>query len=399
MSINFRRSRIMKHQFTALLAAALLVPAAALAQSDSLDTSRESLRGVSIELREEIKDNYIFIFKNNMKATDITGAARALATNAGGQLGYVYKDTSMRGFTAKMSKSSAAKLAANNPAIAYYEPDSIVYISQNIGDPDKEPISGPEPFSQTTPWGITRVNGVQHTSNLHRAWIIDTGIDLDHPDLNVEVSRGANFVTNGPNSPDDGNGHGTHVAGTIGAINNSIGVIGVAPGTAVVPIRVLNNQGSGTLSGVIAGINYVAANAQPGEVANMSLGGAPSTALDNAVIAAADLGIKFAVAAGNSGQHASGTSPARVEHPNVYTVAAIDQNDAMGSFSNFGNPPIDCADPGVGILSTWLNGGYNTISGTSMAAPHVAGILLLGPVAFDGYALNNPGEPIPICVH
>lgn len=389
----------MKYKFTALLAATLLIPTATMAQTDSIGTSGESLRGVSIELREEVKDNYIFVFKNNMKAAEASSIARALTANASGQLGYVYKDTAMRGFTAKMTKAAAAKLAENNPSVAYYEPDSIVYLLQNKADPDKQPVFDPVPFSQTTPWGITRVNGVEHTKNLLRAWVIDTGIDLDHPDLNVETARGANFVTSGPNTPNDGNGHGTHVAGTIAAINNSIGVIGVAPGAAVVPIRVLDNQGFGTLSGVIAGINHVAANAQPGEVANMSLGGAPSTALDNAVIAAADLGIKFAVAAGNEGQHASGSSPARVEHPNVYTVAAINQNDTMASFSNFGNPPIDCADPGVGILSTWLNGGYNTISGTSMAAPHVAGILLLGPVAFDGYALGNPGEPIPICVH
>ena len=113
-------------------------------------------------------------------------------------------------------------------------------------------------------------------------------MDQDHPDLNVDTARSANFVSRGRDTKDDGNGHGTHVAGTIGAIDNNIGVIGVAPGAPIVGVRVLNNNGSGSLSDVIAGIDYVAANAAPGDVANMSLGGGVSQALDDAVIAASN---------------------------------------------------------------------------------------------------------------
>ncbi|GEQ98260.1 hypothetical protein JCM17844_18970 [Iodidimonas gelatinilytica] len=122
--------------------------------------------------------------------------------------------------------------------------------------------------------------------------------------------------------------------------------------------------------------------------------------MNDAVIAAADTGVKFAIAAGNEAQDTNNVSPGSTEHPNVYTVSATDSNDVFASFSNFGNPPVDCAAPGVSILSTWNDGGLNTISGTSMATPHVAGILLLGPAVFDGTANNDPdGFPDPICVH
>jgi len=139
--------------------------------------------------------------------------------------------------------------------------------------------------SQETPYGITRVNGgVTYTGN-GVAWILDSGIDLDHPDLNVDASRGYNAFTSGKDgkSLDDGNGHGTHVAGTIAAIDNTEGVIGVAAGATVIPVKVLGARGSGSYSGVIAGINHVAANGSSGDVANMSLGGPVSQAVDDAV--------------------------------------------------------------------------------------------------------------------
>jgi subtilisin family serine protease len=129
-------------------------------------------------------------------------------------------------------------------------------------------------------------------------------------------------------------------------------------------------------------------------VANMSLGGPVSTALDNAVTNAAGKGIKFTIAAGNSGDNAANYSPARVNHPNVYTISAIASNNCMPSWSNWGNPPVDWAAPGVSILSTKKGGGTTTMSGTSMAAPHVAGILLLGNITQNGSACNDPdGNP------
>jgi subtilisin family serine protease len=167
------------------------------------------------------------------------------------------------------------------------------------------------------------------------------------------------------------------VAGTIAAKHNDIGVVGVAPGATVIPVKVLNKSSLGTISGVIRGVDYVGANGEAGDVANMSLGGGPSDALDNAVVAAANMGIYFTLSAGNSGQDASNYSPARASGTNVFTISAIDNTGTFASFSNFGNPPVDYAAPGVNVYSTYKNGGYATYSGTSMAAPHAAGVLLM----------------------
>lgn len=307
--------------------------------------------------------------------------------------------TALYGFAGSLPEGRLQALQ-NDPRVLYVERDGIASIPTPGPDglcdknPDhpkcQQPPPGggeePAPSSQVIPWGITRVggpvNGVGKT-----AWIIDTGIDLDHPDLNVDVARSANFVTRGKSGPDDGNGHGTHVAGTVAAIDNNIDVVGVAAGATVVAVRVLDNSGSGTISGVTAGVDYVAANGSPGDVANMSLTGAGHwNSLHNAVLNAAGKGIKFSLAAGNDGRDASGYEPAHVNHNNVYTVSAINSADCLASWSNWGNPPVDYAAPGVGVLSTKKGGGTTTYSGTSMAAPHVAGILLLGSVATDGRA-------------
>jgi subtilisin family serine protease len=184
------------------------------------------------------------------------------------------------------------------------------------------------------------------------------------------------------------------VAGIIGAKNNSIGVIGVSPGATLVAVRVLNNAGSGTTSGVIAGVDYVAGAGQSGDVANMSLGGGPSQALDDAVVAAAATGVKFTLAAGNESDDANNHSPARANGPNVYTVSAFSQGDLWACFSNFGNPPVVYGEPGVSIKSTYKGGGYATLSGTSMAAPHLAGILLTTAPKSGGTVKGDPdGNP------
>jgi subtilisin family serine protease len=259
------------------------------------------------------------------------------------------------------------------------------------GDGPKPPPPPPPSAVQTTPWGITRVGGGIN-GTFATAWVIDSGIHLTHPDLNVDVARSRSFIT-GLTAADE-NGHGTHVAGTIAAINNSIGVVGVAPGARVVAVRVLNKRGSGAYSGIIAGVDYVSQNAAPGDVANMSLGGPVSQAVDDAVVAAAAKGIRFVLSAGNDAANANTKSPARVNGANIYTVSAFGQGDVFASFSNFGNPPVDFAEPGVGVLSTWLAGGYNTISGTSMASPHLAGLLLVGPVRTGGTVIGDKdGNP------
>lgn len=283
---------------------------------------------------------------------------------------------------------------SSDPNIAYIEQDIVVGLSQKKGG---KPGGGSTDPSQSTPWGITRVGGSGDGTG-KVAWVIDSGIDLDHPDLNVDVARSATFL-GGNSTPDDQNGHGTHVAGTIAAIDNTIGVVGVAANASVVSIRVLDRRGSGSLSGVIAGIDYVAANGAAGDVANMSLGGGVSTTLDNAVITAAQTGIKFALAAGNESDNVQNHSPARANGSNIYTVSAMNASDFWASFSNYGTG-IDYCAPGVSINSTWKNGAYNTISGTSMATPHVAGLLLLGNIITSGYVSGDPdGNPDPIASH
>lgn len=313
--------------------------------------------------------------------------------------------SSVYGFTAQLNDTQLEQLR-RNPKVDYIEQDRIVTFAPPCGTPNGPPCDGDgggddgDTGSQTTPWGITRVGGPVAGSGT--AWIIDSGIDLDHPDLNVDVNRSATFITKGKDSKnaDDGNGHGTHVAGTIGALDNDIDVVGVVPGATVVAVKVLDRRGSGSYSGVIAGVDYVAANASSGDVANMSLGGPTSQALDDAVRNAADQGVQFVVAAGNDGDNANNYSPARVEYNNVWTISAIDETDSFASFSNFSgptNPPIEFAAPGVSVLSTWKDGGTNTISGTSMASPHVAGILLAGSISSDGSANGDPdGDPDPI---
>jgi len=301
----------------------------------------------------------------------------------------------LNGFSAKLTDVQVDALK-KDPRVKSVEQDFILSITpfKGPGHGGGNGGGGDTPDPQVIPYGTTRVGGGTTTSS-NTAWVIDSGIDLDHPDLNVDISRSASFLRKG--GPDDENGHGTHVAGTIAAIDNTIGSVGVAPGTTVVAVRVLDRRGSGSNSGVIAGVDYVAANGQSGDVANMSLGGGVSTALDNAVIAAANNGIKFVLAAGNSGTDANSSSPARVNGPNIYTISAMDSNDDWASFSNWGNPPVDYCAPGVAVFSLWKDGGYNTISGTSMAAPHAAGVLLLGNASSDGTVNGDPdGNPDPV---
>ncbi|MBL1319431.1 MAG: S8 family peptidase [Methylophaga sp.] len=304
----------------------------------------------------------------------------------------------LNGFSAKLTDSQLG-LLKKDTRIKSIEQDQMITLSPITVYKGKPPGSGggdsdSDP-AQETPWGITRVVGeVAAYTGSATAWIIDTGIDSDHPELNVDVARSASFVRD--DSPEDKNGHGTHVAGTIAAIDNTIGVVGVAPGATVVAVRVLDRRGSGTISGVIAGVDYVTANGdgESGDVANMSLGGGVSDSLDDAVIAAAATGVKFALAAGNESDDANNHSPARANHANIYTISAMDISDNFASFSNYGNPPIEFCAPGVSVKSTWKDGGYNTISGTSMAAPHVCGLLLLGNVNSDGTVNGDPdGDP------
>ena len=335
---------------------------------------------------DKIPNSYICVFKDSVSRGNAQAEANRAAQAGAAQLKHVYS-VALRGFAVNASEQGVANMKANNPNIAYCEQDQVVTASVMA-----PPGGGGTQPAQETPWGIARVGG-GGAGTFATAWVIDTGIDFTHPDLNVDTARSRTFL-GGNTTPADQHGHGTHVAGTIAAYDNTIGVIGVAPGAKVVAVRVLDRRGSGSNSGVIAGVDYVAQYGQPGDVANMSLGGGVSTALDQAVVNAAAGGVRFALAAGNESDHANNHSPARANGPNVYTVSSFAVGDRWSSFSNFGNPPVDYAEPGSSIKSTWLNGGYNTISGTSMATPHLAGLLLAGSVRSGGNVIGDPdGNP------
>ncbi len=374
---------------------------------------------------ESARTSFIFVFTDDVPARDVPGLALGLTKTAAGRTRHIFTHA-IKGFSASVPAHAAIQIA-RNPKIAYYEANGVAQAIAPLaskrpdnpgggkpdkpggGKPDKPKKDKPDngggdgggdtPSGQQTPWGITRVGGNQDGSGRH-AWVIDTGIDLAHGDLNV--GSGDNFVGDGQTSGNDGNGHGTHVAGTIAALNNEIDVVGVAAGATVHPVRVLDNSGFGTIDGVVAGVDYVAANALSGDVANMSLTAAGHwQSLHDAVVNAASQGIRFAIAAGNDDNYAAYYEPADVEHPNVFTVSATDSSDRFASFSNWGNPPVDFAAPGVGVLSTRRGGGTTSLSGTSMAAPHVAGILLLRAAPnSDGVASGDPdGVADPIAHH
>ena len=344
--------------------------------------------------QDRIPDSYIVVLNENVRS--VPDVASEMARAYGLSRGYVYQN-SIRGFSATIPAGRLNALA-RDPRVKYIEPDRIVALAP---PPGKGPGGGggdTPPPGQETPWGITRVGGGATYTGNAVAWIIDSGIDLDHPDLNVDVARSVDF-TNSRKGADDENGHGTHVAGTVAAIDNEFGVVGVAAGATVVAVRVLDRRGSGSYSGVIAGIDYVGANGANGDEANMSLGGGFSQALNDAVVAASGT-VKFSLAAGNESTNAGTRSPASANGNNIYTVSAFAQGDTWASFSNYGNPPVDYAAPGVGVTSTYKDGGYTTYNGTSMAAPHVAGLLLLGNIRSGGYVSGDPdGNPDPIAVH
>lgn len=371
----------------------LLAAATASPSSAQEATAQSNARG-SINANQ-----FICAFDNSVAGSAVRSeAARAVGPELG-QVLYTYQHT-IRGFAVRLPASpqgaSAAiqRLQEHNPRIAQCVPDGITRAAQ--GRPGGGGGGGTT-TGQSTPWGVSRVGGPGDGSALaKKAWVIDSGIDLDHPDLNVDTANDYDFI-DGDVVADDGYGHGTHVAGIIGAKNNSVGVVGVAAGVTVVPIRVLNNSGVGPDSGVIAGIDYAAGLAEPGDVINLSLvADAVDPVMDAAVANAAAKGILITIAAGNSGANAGNYSPGRTEGTGIYTVSAFGSRDTWARFSNYGNPPVDYSEPGVDIRSTDKNGGYTLKSGTSMAAPHLAGILLLNPAgpSAGGFVKRDPdGNP------
>lgn len=343
--------------------------------------------------------NYIIVYRAD---TDPDYTTAALARAHGLDVSNIYRHA-LRGAAAMVPPGRLAALR-QDPRVDYVEPNRRAYA-----------------FAQSLPTGIDRIDAeLSATANIDGSdervdvdiAILDTGIDLDHPDLNVH--RYANCARRGPanstcfendSGANDGDGHGTHVAGTAAALDNDIGVVGVAPGARLWAVKVLDNTGSGWLNWILGGVDYVTANAGSIEVANMSLGFTGTTAsLDTAIANSVAAGVTYVLAAGNELTDVSNVSPAG--HPDAITVSALadfdgapggtgsggvafsncmeNVDDSFACFSNYGTG-VDIMAPGIRILSTWNDGGTYTIDGTSMASPHVAGAAAL-------YLAENPGS-------
>jgi subtilisin family serine protease len=314
-----------------------------------------------------VPDHYIAVLTDAAARVPAAQAAQDLAAQYGGSVDAVWQ-SALHGFALRTDAAGAKRLAAD-PRVAYVQQDSVISLA----------TTQPNPPS----WGLDRVD--QHNlpldssytyattaSNVH-AYVIDTGIRTTHTTFGGRAAWGTNTIDA---NNTDCNGHGTHVAGTVGGAE-----YGVAKGVSLVAVKVLNCAGSGTLASVIGGVNWVTANAVHPAVANMSLGGGADATLDAAVANSIASGVSYAVAAGNgdifgNGVDACTVSPARVG--TAITVGATDINDTKPVFSNFGTC-LDIFAPGVAITSSWGTGdtATNTISGTSMATPHVAGVAAL----------------------
>jgi subtilisin family serine protease len=289
-------------------------------------------------------------------------------------------ESAIDGYTARLTPGDAAELAAE-PTVAAVEPDGVMTIAGTSPQPWTADRLGTTSISGTTqypaPWGLDRIDqrsrSLSGTYTYARtglgvaAYIIDTGIRTSHNDFTGRARSGYDAIDGG--TANDCNGHGTHVASTVGGAR-----YGVAKRATLIGVRVLGCSGSGSTSGVIAGMDWVVAHHQAGKpaVVNMSLGGSTSTALDSAVARLTADGVTVVVAAGNSSTSASNNSPARA--PSAITVAASDRNDAFASFSNYGSA-VDIIAPGVSIPGAYYtsNSATATMSGTSMASPHAAG--------------------------
>lgn len=282
----------------------------------------------------------------------------------------------------RASPAQAARIARHPGLLA------IAPVSHLGGDPGEAalaPRAAPAlpATGQIVPWGIGRVGGPLRASGA-TLWVLDGGVDLDHPDLDVDRERSIDLLAQRGDDREPDTAHGTAVAGVAAARDNDRDVVGVAPGARIVSVRVLDGTGAGGTDLLVAGLDYAAARAGRDDVLNLSLAAAGSSLIiETAVARVADLGVRVVLAAGNEHRDAREFTPAAIEHPGVYTVSAIGQDDCLAAFSNYG-PAVDLAAPGRDIVTLRPGGGTIVVDGTSFAAPHVAGLLLAGALASDG---------------
>ena len=357
------------------------------------------------QLLQQINSSYICLFGEQVDNSRVPQVAKEAVSRAKGKLRHIF-NTGVRGFSAHMSAKAVDQLMSHNPNITLCEANGLTQAGSKGG-------KGGKPGQQTmqlTPENITLTGGPVDGSGL-TAWIIDSGIDTNHPDLNVGLEDGANFVRLGKNTIEDGNGHGTHIAGTLAALDNDIDVVGVAAGARVVPVRVLHNSNFGAIDDMVAGILYVRANGSPDDVANMSVWAYGHYQSLHAATEELASVMPFVIIAGNDGEDINErpSEPSHVEHANVFTVSAVDMQGLFTDFSNFGHAsqwtncdseypadPFPCASADVAaygkdIISLKPGGGLATWYGTSMAAPHVAGVILINRNASSsGSAINDP---------
>ena len=375
-----------------------------------LVSARMTLAAPPEDLPRVIPSQYIVVFK---EAVDIDTAVNALARRFNMSVNFRYRHA-LKGMAIKMSPKHLEKLSAD-PRVAYIAQDVMVSINAQEAATGVRRINADQN-------AVARIDGFDDNMDVDIA-ILDTGIDIDHPDLDVfkyayckQSGQGSVNCVENDLGANDVHSHGTHVAGIAAAIDNDSGVVGVAPGARLWAVKVLEDNGNGQGSQVVAGVDYVTANASEIEVANMSLTGFGTLLpLDDAIDAAVAAGVVFTLAAGNNHRDVSGYFPAG--HPSAITVSALEDYDGMpgglsptagddtfASFSNYG-AGVDMMAPGKDILSSIPDGGAGTKSGTSMAAPHVAGAAALylsqNPVASPAVvkaALLAAGDPAP-CVN
>jgi subtilisin family serine protease len=309
-------------------------------------------------------------------------------------------ETSLPGFSATLGRWELAR-ARSMSEIASVQRDRGFQLAGFSAEDATGPAgtTGPGRTTDTPPpdlWNVIRSGGSAAVDAT--VCVVDSGVDLSHPDLNVSRRWSRSFVRVGPErgDPDDRNGHGTHIAGVIAAKASGKAIVGIASGATVVGVKVVDGHGHGFTADVLAGIEYVATakDADGGllcDVVNFSIGAAGDPAVDKAVQRASRR-VTFVIAAGNQGAHVSNFSPARAQGKRVITVTAIAQGDRWPIFSNYGPGLVDYAAPGVHVLSTWKKGGYKIISGTSVAAAHVSGMLLRGQPIPDALVIDPRGD-------